>query len=242
MFDRVKFARILSLIIETYHSQRELTEKSGLSRTMISYYLNQKYEKPPKPDTLKKIADASNGITTYDELMIVCGYMNEETVNEMSKKIMEMYNYIMDNSNIKKHDNNIIPLPDEPIRLPVVGKISAGLPILAIENIIDYAFAPQSLIKKGNTYFYLLVQGDSMNLKFNDGDYILVQQQDILDNDEIGVFLIEEDATVKKYKEENGIIILYPMSSNPKHEPQIYNPKKTKIKILGKVISYQGKI
>ena len=125
---------------------------------------------------------------------------------------------------------------------PVVGKISAGLPILATENISRYEFAPSSLINKNFTYFYLTVTGDSMNRKFNDGDIVLVQQQNDLENDEIGVFLIDNEATVKRYKKDKERIILYPMSTNPEHDPQIYDLKETNIKIIGKVISYQGKV
>lgn len=82
-----------------------------------------------------------------------------------------------------------------------------------------------------------------MNLKFSEGDIVLVQKQDSLENDEIGVILVDgNDATVKKYKSENGLVILEPMSTNPANTVQIYNPKKIDIKIVGKVISYQGKI
>ena len=140
-------------------------------------------------------------------------------------------------------DRNIFPDTDTPKKIPVVGKISAGLPILATENIEGYEFAPSSQIKEGYTYFYLRVQGDSMNLKFNEGDIVLVQKQDDLENNEIGVILVNGfDATVKKYRKENGLVILEPMSTNPENTVQIYNPKDISIKVIGKVISYQGKI
>lgn len=147
---------------------------------------------------------------------------------------------------MKKNTNaesNVFPTTDVPQKVPVVGKISAGLPILATENIEGYEFAPSSQIKKGYTYFYLRVQGDSMNLKFSEGDIVLIQRQDTLENDEIGAILVDgNDATVKKYKFENGLVILEPMSTNPENTVQIYNPKKINIQIIGKVISYQGKI
>lgn len=143
----------------------------------------------------------------------------------------------------QKVESNVFPTTDIPEKVPVVGKISAGLPILATENIEGYEFAPSSQIKKGYTYFYLRVQGDSMNLKFNEGDIVLIQRQDTLENDEIGAILVDgNDATVKKYKFENGLVILEPMSTNPENTVQIYNPKKINIQIIGKVISYQGKI
>ena len=147
---------------------------------------------------------------------------------------------------MKKNTNaesNVFPTTDVPQKVPVVGKISAGLPILATENIEGYEFAPSSQIKEGYTYFYLRVQGDSMNLKFSEGDIVLIQRQDTLENDEIGAILVDgNDATVKKYKFENGLVILEPMSTNPENTVQIYNPKKINIQIIGKVISYQGKV
>lgn len=143
----------------------------------------------------------------------------------------------------RKEESNVFPISDVPKKVPVVGKISAGMPILAVENIEGYEYAPSSQIKEGYIYFYLRVQGDSMNLKFNEGDIVLVQKQDTLENDEIGVILVDgNDATVKKYKSENGLVILEPMSTNPENTVQIYNPEKISIKIIGKVISYQGKV
>lgn len=152
---------------------------------------------------------------------------------------------INDNPTIQKSfkvESNVFPSLDTVIKIPVVGKISAGIPLLAVENIVSYEYAPSSQVKQGYTYFYLTVQGDSMNLKFHEGDIILVQKQSDLENDEIGVILIDGEATVKKYKNENGLIILQPMSTNPEHQVQIYNPKEKDIKIIGKVISYQGTV
>ena len=76
-----------------------------------------------------------------------------------------------------------------------------------------------------------------MNLKFPDGCLLLVQKQPELENGQIGVIKVNgDDATVKRFKEENGLIILEPMSSNSDHQVQIYNPQKIKIEIIGKVI------
>ena len=161
---------------------------------------------------------------------------------EIVLKLAEHFNVTTDYLLGKDVDNNVFPMPENAVPIPVVGKISAGLPILATENISRYEFAPSSLINKNFTYFYLTVTGDSMNRKFNDGDIVLVQQQNDLENDEIGVFLIDNEATVKRYKKEDDRIVLYPMSTNPEHDPQIYNPKETNVKIIGKVISYQGKV
>ncbi len=162
---------------------------------------------------------------------------------KLSKFFGVSTDYILGKSNNRYLDKKInIDVADTPNKIPVVGKISAGLPILATENIEGYEYAPSMYIKDGYEYFYLKVTGDSMNLKFNDGDLLLIQKQDDLENDEIGVVMVDGEATVKKYKYENNLVILYPMSTNPEHIVQLYSPNDHNIKIIGKVISYQGKI
>lgn len=76
MFNKNKFAQILKNINETYSSQRDFSKKSEINRTYLSQYMNMKLDEPPKPKILEKIAIASNKITTYEDLMVVCGYSN----------------------------------------------------------------------------------------------------------------------------------------------------------------------
>lgn len=193
----------------------ELSEKTGIDKSKISSYMSGRYK--AKQDGIYLLAQA----LSVNEAWLI-GYDVP-----MEKTLIV--------------DSNVFPISDVPKKIPVLGRISAGLPILATENIEGYEFAPSSLIKEGYEYFYLKVQGDSMNLKFNNGDIVLVQKQDELENNEIGVILINGyDATVKKYKSENGLVILEPMSTNPENTVQIYNPKDISIKIIGKVVSYQG--
>ena len=193
----------------------ELSEKTGIDKSKISSYMSGRYK--AKQDGIYLLAQA---LSVNEAWLIGYDVPMEKTLTV---------------------DSNIFPISDVPKKIPVLGRISAGLPILATENIEGYEFAPSSLIKEGYEYFYLKVQGDSMNLKFNNGDIVLVQKQDELENNEIGVILINGyDATVKKYKSENGLVILEPMSTNPENTVQIYNPKDISIKIIGKVVSYQG--
>ena len=74
MFDKVKFSEIIKKISETYESQREFATLSDINRTYLSQYMNMKLDDPPKPKTLQKLANSSNGIITYPELMEICGY------------------------------------------------------------------------------------------------------------------------------------------------------------------------
>lgn len=86
MFDKVKFAKILSNINDTYNTMTEFAQKSEVNRTYLSQYINQKLESPPTPKILEKLANVSNGITTYEDLMITCGYnkINQITINSFS--------------------------------------------------------------------------------------------------------------------------------------------------------------
>ena len=92
MFDKNKFAQILKNINDTYSSQRDFSKKSEINRTYLSQYMNMKLDEPPKPSILQKLANHSNGITDYEDLMIICGYINKNMeLSEKSKKIFNKY-------------------------------------------------------------------------------------------------------------------------------------------------------
>lgn len=167
--------------------------------------------------------------------------MKRSSIEILSKLFNVTPSYLMC---LDENENNIkIQDVIKPQKVPVLGKISAGLPLYADEQLDGYMMAPETIIKEGIEYFYLRVQGDSMNTKFNDGDLVLVQKQDTLENGEIGAIRVNGfDATVKRFKTQGDLIILEPMSTNPIHTVQIYNPKDVDIKIIGKVIWYMGKI
>jgi repressor LexA len=116
------------------------------------------------------------------------------------------------------------------IKIPVVGKITAGEPILAIENTEEYFIASPSLFR-GDGLFILTVSGESMiNAGIYDGDKIVVKQQSSAENGEIVAALIDGFATVKRfYKEENRYRL---QPENDTMDP-IYTDS---VEILGKVV------
>ena len=120
-------------------------------------------------------------------------------------------------------------------RIPILGRISAGLPLYADEHIEGYTYTD---LNGGAEYFALRVSGDSMNaLRMNDGDLLIVRRQDIVDNGDIAVVLVDdEDATVKRFYREGDRITLMPQSTNPAHQPQVYDARKTRIRIQGRVL------
>lgn len=86
MFDKNKFAKILKNINDTYESQREFSKKSDINRTYLSQYMNMKLDEPPKPKLLEKLAVSSHGVTTYAELMEVCGYVESLSYKDLKDK------------------------------------------------------------------------------------------------------------------------------------------------------------
>lgn len=87
----------------------------------------------------------------------------------------------------------------EAIQLPLIGRVSAGYPILAEQNIEDYVTVPRRLIKSEGRYFTLRVQGDSMvNAGILDGDLVIVQSRETADPGQIVVALIGDEVTVKR--------------------------------------------
>lgn len=124
------------------------------------------------------------------------------------------------------------------LSIPLVGCVTAGQPILAVENIEEVYPFPEQLVGTSDNVFMLSVVGDSMiNAGIFDGDYIIVREQDDASNNDIVVALInDETATVKRFFKESGIIRLQP--ENDTMEP-IY---ERNVSILGKVIGVFRKI
>ncbi len=123
-------------------------------------------------------------------------------------------------------------------RIPILGRISAGLPLYADEHIEGYTLTD---LNSGGEYFGLRVQGDSMNaLRINEGDIIIVRRQEEVEQGEVAVVLVdEEDATVKRFYSSDTTVTLMPQSTNPEHTPQIYDLRRTAIRVLGKVVKVE---
>ncbi|RWR11656.1 transcriptional repressor LexA [Siminovitchia fortis] len=128
-------------------------------------------------------------------------------------------------------ENAAVPAKNA-VNLPLVGKVTAGVPISAVENIEDYFPFPEQLIPSDDQTFILEIIGESMiEAGILDGDYVIVRQQQTADNGDIVVAMTEEnEATVKRFYKENGYFRLQPENSNM--EPIIVQ----NVSILGKVV------
>lgn len=123
-------------------------------------------------------------------------------------------------------------------RVPVLGTISAGLPVYAEENIEGYIYTD---LGSDEDYFALRVKGDSMNKAYiKDGSILIIRKQSIVSNGDIAVVMVDgEDAVVKKFYLESDIVTLIPKSTNIEYLPQSYDLRETKVEILGKVVRIQ---
>ena len=128
------------------------------------------------------------------------------------------------------------------LQIPVLGTVAAGIPITAVEDILDYEEVPQSWGNQGE-FFGLRIKGDSMQPKMDDGDVVIVRQQSDANSGDTVIALVNgDDATCKKLpKTENGIMLV---STNPNYLPMFFTNEEIQTKpvvILGKVVELRSK-
>ena len=128
------------------------------------------------------------------------------------------------------------------IRIPVLGRVAAGIPIDAIEEVIDWEDISAEAAGDGE-YFGLQIKGHSMEPKISDGDVVIVRRQPDVDSGDIAVVLVNgDDATVKRIKKSPQGVTLIP--SNPAYEPMYYSNEEIEslpVQILGRVVELRAK-
>ena len=131
----------------------------------------------------------------------------------------------------------------EKTTIPVLGRVAAGIPIEAVEDVIDYEEITETMARDGE-YFALQIKGDSMEPRMKDGDVVIVRKQNNADDGDIVIATINgDDATCKVLKKyENGDVAL--LSLNPSYQPFYFSKqevKDTPIQIWGKVKELRAK-
>lgn len=133
-------------------------------------------------------------------------------------------------------------LTSKGVLIPVLGYVRAGVPIEAVEEILDYEEISQEQARTGE-FFALKVKGDSMEPKISEGDVVIVRKQSTVENGELAVVLVNgDDATVKKfYRSNNGVKLV---STNPKYDPFFYTPTEVDsfpVSVIGRVVELRAK-
>lgn len=136
-----------------------------------------------------------------------------------------------------KNENNLST------RIPVLGTVKAGIPITAIQEILDYEEISSKMARCGE-YFALRIKGDSMEPRMYEGDVVIVKQQNTVDNGQIAIVLVNGDeATVKKVRfRDNGIELI--AFNSYVYEPHFYSAEDIQslpVQIIGRVIELRAK-
>lgn len=128
------------------------------------------------------------------------------------------------------------------VKIPVLGCVRAGLPVEAVQEILDYEEIPESLAETGE-FFGLQIKGNSMEPRMVEGDVVIIRQQPDVESGDIAVVLVNGDeATVKKLvKQDNGIML---QAFNPAYAPLFFTWKEVEEKpvtVVGEVVELRGK-
>ena len=126
------------------------------------------------------------------------------------------------------------------VMIPLLGRVAAGLPITAVENIIGQEEIKKQLAATGE-FFALRIRGNSMEPDIRDGDVVIVRQQDYADDGDVVIALINgDDGVCKSFHRSNGTVVL--ASKNPAYAPMVFGPNGPPLRILGRVIELRRSI
>ena len=194
-------------------SQMDFAKIIGMSKSSINMY--ERGEREPGLETLEKIADFFN--VDMDYLLGKTDVVNKAMWDSMP--------------------SNIFPMP-EMRKIPLLGRIACGAPILAEEHIEEYIDIPKNI----HADFALTCQGDSMiNARIFDGDIVYIRQQDTVESGEIAAVLIDNDATLKRIRIYDDHISLEP--ENPQYRPIVlWGEEMNTVRILGKAIAFTSAV
>lgn len=190
-------------------------------QTEILEYIKSEILNRGFPPAVREICEAVNlkstsSVHSHLETLEKNGYIRRDPTKPRAIEIID------DNFNLVRR---------EVVNVPIIGRVAAGEPLLAVENVESYFPIPAEFMPNAQT-FMLNVKGESMiNAGIFDGDQILVQQQSTARNGDIVVALVEDSATVKTYYKEDGYYRLQP--ENDTMDPIIV---RGELQILGKVI------
>lgn len=145
----------------------------------------------------------------------------------------------IDDTDLSTRLPNMISIDARTFRVPIVGRVAAGRPIVADEEIIGYEYIDNKYSKDGHEYFGLRIVGKSMEPTIMDGDIVIVRRQNYVENSEIAIVLIDgEEATAKEVKESADGITLIGHNAAV-YTPHFYSAQEVKnlpVQIIGRVV------
>lgn len=154
---------------------------------------------------------------------------------------IEKSNLIDEHSEAKASNSSRTPAING-VRIPVLGRVAAGIPINAVEEILDWEEIPEDMARQGE-FFGLSIRGDSMSPRIMNGDVVIVRRQDDADTGDIVIAIVNgDDGCCKKLKKHpDGITLI---SLNPAYSPMVFTKTEiddVPVRIIGKVVELRGK-
>lgn len=216
----MKFSeRLKQLRAEAGLSQSDMGKIIKISKSSVNMY--ERGEREPGLDTLEAIADHFN---------VDMDYLLGKTETR------------------RKYDFSSLTLHESAVRIPVYGKVAAGIPIAAVtdfssEDPDDWEEIPAQMARSGE-YIALRIDGDSMEPRIRKGDVVIVRLQEQVESGDIAiVFVNGDDAVCKRVRWTDAGLTL--ISSNPSYEPLFFTPAEVEslpVRFLGKVVELRGKL
>lgn len=204
-------------------TMQEFADRAGLSKAYVSMLEKGKHPNSSRPlvpsiETIQKIAEATG--TTISKLTETLGPNQPVDISHKEKTVSTF-------------------------TIPVLGRVAAGIPIEAVEDVVDYEELSSDIFKDSpKSYFGLKIKGHSMEPRICDGDYVIVHKQDDAECDDIVIARVNgEEATCKRLKKYSEGLAL--VSLNPSYEPMVFTPDQVRdlpVRVIGKVVELRGKL
>lgn len=190
----------------------------GLTKRQLQTldFIRQSINERGYPPTLREIGEhmgirSTNGVNDHLRALERKGYLRREDMKSRALKLVDSMDPSNDTHNPPADAHEV---SDDVVEVQILGRVAAGLPLLAEENVIDTVRVDRGLVKGGRDVFGLRVTGDSMiDAGILSGDYIFVRKQPTADRGEIVVALIGDEATVKYYYPERDYVRFQPANS-----------------------------
>lgn len=204
-------------------SMDDFAKKSGISKAYISLLEKNKHPKTGNPiaPSVESIRKAATGMNMdFDALFkMIDGNVSLSPISEL----VDSY-------------PNIRPIGTQ--RFPVLGSVACGEPVYMDEQRELYVDSTISV----QADFVLIAKGDSMiNARIHDGDIVFIHKQDIVENGEIAVVAIDDEATLKRFYKYADMVVL--RAENPAYKDFIFTPEDHKdVRILGKAVAFQSDV
>lgn len=198
-------------------SMDKFSKASGISKAYISMLEKNRTQRGEEP---------APSIEMYRNVAHAIGVSVDELVRMVDGKV----------TLTTPIPSNATPLEFSRLKkIPIMGRIAAGAPIYAEENIEGYTYTD---LNGDHEYFGLRVHGDSMDAaRIHDGDVVIVRRQETVENGQIAVCLIDgQEATLKRFSQNGNIVTLMPQSTNPANQPFVFDLRETHVDILGLVV------